>query len=126
MSAGDVRSYRDLAVWNRAMQLARAVYRATDAFPDNERFGLTNQMRRAAVSVPSNIAEGHARSTTADFLRFVSITLGSLAELETQVFLAIDLGYVEPRTAETLLDDADAVGRMLRKLQLSLAHRPRR
>ena len=108
------------------MQLTRGIYRATASFPDTERFGLTNQMRRAAVSIPSNIAEGHARSTTADFLRFVSITLGSLAELETQVLLAIDLGYLDRSSGDDLLEDTDAVGRMLRKLQMSLSQRPRR
>lgn len=89
-----MRSHRDLEVWQKAMDLARVVYAMTKGFPVDERFGLTNQVRRAAVSVPSNIAEGAARGSKADFIRFLRIALGSLAEVETQVLLAVDFGYV--------------------------------
>jgi four helix bundle protein len=79
-----ISSFRDLDVWKDAVDLAEKVYRATTAFPGDERFGLTSQIRRAATSVASNIAEGHARNSTREFLQFVAIALGSLAEVETQ------------------------------------------
>ena len=88
-----IKNYRDLAVWQRGMEMALLVYQATKAFPDDERFGLTSQLRRAAVSVPANIAEGHARSSTKDYLRFISIAIGSLAETATFIELAGRLNY---------------------------------
>jgi len=87
------RKHHDLLVWQEAMAFVRDIYRATDGFPGHEVYGLTSQMRRAAVSVPSNIAEGAGRTSRAEFLRFLSIARGSLCELETQVLLAEDLGY---------------------------------
>ena len=83
----------DLEVWKEGMRLVRAVYRLTSAFPDVENFGLTIQMRRAAVSIPSNIAEGAARGGRVELVRFLCIARGSLAELDTQVWIARDLGY---------------------------------
>ena|SRR5215813_1387008 len=94
MAKQPLKSYRDLEVWQKAMVLARDIYQETATFPDTERFGLTNQMRRASVSVASNISEGHARLSTADFQRFISIAMGSVAELETQVMLSYDLGSI--------------------------------
>ena len=82
-----VRSYRELIVWKKGMELTKAVYALTQHFPSDERFGLTSQLRRAAVSVPSNIAEGQARRSSAEFRQFISVSLGSLAELETQLIL---------------------------------------
>ena len=115
------KSYQDLAVWQRAMDLAKNIYRVTADFPSEERFGLVNQMCRAAVSIPSNVAEGHARSGAREFQRFVSIALGSVAELETQVILSTDLSYLENQTKEELLRQLDTVGKMLRGLHRSLA-----
>lgn len=92
------RSHEDLAVWKTAMQLAADIYRFSRRLPKDEQFGLQSQLRRAAVSVPSNIAEGAARSTSAEFRHFLSVALGSLAELETQYLLCIELGYSEPNT----------------------------
>ncbi len=88
-------------MWQKAMGLARAVYLATRTFPAEERFGLTNQLRRAAVSVPSNIAEGRGRLTKSEFLHFLGIARGSVLEVETQLELALDLGYGE---AKELID----------------------
>src|SRR6185503_9016715 len=88
-------SYRDLRVWKTAISLALEVYRITESFPRSERFGLTSQLRRASVSVPSNIAEGHARSTRGEYKQFLSIARGSVAEVEVQLTLAEQLGYVE-------------------------------
>ena len=87
------RSHHDLLAWQEAMSLAKAVYSLTSTFPREENSGLTGQMRRAAVSVPSNIAEGAARATRKEFLHFLSIARGSLSELDTQLILARDLGY---------------------------------
>ncbi len=119
----EVRSYRDLLVWQRAMDLALAVYSLSRSFPEGERFALVSQLRRAAVSVPSNIAEGHARSSTRDFLRFLSIAVGSLAEIETQLLLSHRLDYVDAQRMNVTLKDADELGRMIRGLQASLSSR---
>lgn len=89
-----VRSYKDLIVWQKSMDLVEMIYQVTKAFPKEELYGLTNQLRRAAISIPSNIAEGHARSSTAEFIRFLSIARGSLAEVETRLLIAQRLGYL--------------------------------
>jgi four helix bundle protein len=88
-----VKSFRDLDAWRLGLELAEKIYECTGSFPKSELFGLTSQMRRAAVSVPSNIAEGRTRSSTKEFLQFISIARGSLAELVTQLELAKRLGY---------------------------------
>jgi four helix bundle protein len=87
------RDYHDLLVWKKGMTLAKQIYQITQAFPDTERFGLVTQMRRAAVSVPSNIAEGQARNTTGEFVQFLSHAVGSVSELDTQLTLSVELGY---------------------------------
>jgi four helix bundle protein len=115
-----VNSYRDLLAWQLAMQLTEHVYRATGAFPNKETYALANQLQRAAVSVPSNIAEGHARSSTKDYLRFISIAMGSLAELETQLELSARLDYIDQPKLGELLAVADELGRMLQGLRKSL------
>jgi len=117
-----VKSFRDLDVWRLGLDLAEAVYQCTSSFPKSELFGLTAQMRRAAVSVPSNIAEGRSRSSTKEFLQFLSIALGSLAELETQFELAVRLGYTD-NAVHPVITLADAVGKKLRCLQKSLRAR---
>jgi len=88
-----VRTHKDLEVWKRAMALARGIYELTKGFPKEEVYGLVAQMRRAAVSVPSNIAEGAARNSNKEIIQYLYVSLGSLAELDTQVVLARDLGY---------------------------------
>jgi four helix bundle protein len=90
---GKPKHYKELQIWQKGMALAKMVYKLTERFPDGERFGLTSQMRRAAVSVPSNTAEGQARQGTREFLQFLSHASGSLAEPETQVLLSIELGF---------------------------------
>jgi four helix bundle protein len=115
-----VASYRDLVVWQRAMELVSAVYRVTAAFPEEERFGLTTQLRRSAVSIPSNIAEGQGRTTTREFHRFLGIARGSVKELETQMLIALDLGYAGDAGARRCLDLAEEVGRMLHALLKAL------
>ncbi len=115
-----VRSYRDLAVWQLGMQLSEDVYRLTASFPTDEKFGLTSQLRRAAASIPANIAEGHARSSTKDFLRHLSIAIGSLAEVTTFIELAERLAFIDQPIANQLLESMQHERRMLRGLQASL------
>lgn len=115
-----INSFRDLLVWQRSMELVVAVYELSKLFPDSERFGLTNQLRRAAVSVPSNIAEGHARGSAKAFLSFLWIANGSLAELETQVQLAIRLHFVTEDRVVRCQQLIEEVGRMLTGLRRSL------
>ena len=110
--AGDIRTYRDLIAWQKGMTLAELVYRATSAFPAEERFGLIAQMRRAAVSVPSNIAEGFGRGRNLEFKRFLEMSRGSLFELQTQAELARRLGWLQGgslKRLRELMHEADAV-----------------
>jgi four helix bundle protein len=102
------------------MDLVDEIHRLTKGFPRKEVYGISMQMRRAAVSVPSNIAEGHARQSTKEFLQFIAIALGSLAELETQLLIAARLGYLEESRLQSPLELADSVGKMLRGRQKSL------
>ena len=108
-----IKCYRDLLVWQRAMDLVEECYRLTGDLPSNEEFGLKSQMRRAAVSIPSNIAEGRSRSHSAEFLHFVSISLGSLAELETQLDLTVRLNLLSAESVEDAKQRCEEVGRML-------------
>src|SRR3954470_18940685 len=113
-------NYRDLRVWQTAMSLVIEVYRITEGFPRDERFALTSQLRRAAVSVASNIAEGHARSTRGEYKNFLSIARGSVAEVEVQMTLAKEFGDVQfPAIAEAL-DLCDAISRMITNLKRAL------
>jgi four helix bundle protein len=106
------RGYKDLVVWQKGMQLTESIYQITRKFPAEERFGLISQMRRAAVSIPSNIAEGQARNTTGEFIQFVSHAEGSLAELETQLLLSVKLKFCKVEE----LNDAFGLMTELRKM----------
>ncbi len=113
-------SFKDLVVWQRAVELTTDVYKLTSKFPDAERFGLTNQMRRASVSIASNIAEGYGRSTKGEYVQFLGHARGSCSELETQIIIARNLGFgTSPNleSAESLCDD---VGRLLGALIKSI------
>ena len=118
--ANDVRSYKDLVAWQKSMDLVTAVYRASQGFPKEEIFGLVSQIRRAAVSVPSNIAEGHARTSKKEFQYFLSNARGSLAELETQLTIAHQLAYIDETGINQLLDRLGEVGRILNGLLAAL------
>ncbi|MDE3038099.1 MAG: four helix bundle protein [Pseudomonadota bacterium] len=107
-----VKSYRDLRVWQEGRILVKEVYRAVKAFPKEEIYGLTSQIKRSAVSIPSNIAEGSSRRSTQEFLRFINIATGSLAELETQLILANDLEFMDSDMLEKLLQRTDNISRM--------------
>jgi four helix bundle protein len=119
-----VQSYRDLIAWRKSMELAREVYRVTEAFPRIETYGLISQMRRAAVSIPSKIAEGHERPSS-DYRQFLGHALGSVMEIETQILLAQDLGYSEKGKAESLLQRTAEVAKILHGLLRSLRIRMR-
>lgn len=115
-----IRDYRDLIVWQKAIDLVEAIYQTTTAFPREEVYGLTFQVRKAAVSVPSNIAEGHGRTSTREFLNFLSIAHGSLKEVETQLVIAERLKYMNQRVKESLLEKSTEVGRLISGLSNSL------
>jgi four helix bundle protein len=115
-----IRSYRDLDVWQRAMKLAELCYKETDRFPARETYGMASQIRRAAVSIASNIAEGNSRRTRQAYLNHLSIALGSQSELETQVELSRRLELVSEKSAHEILELAEVVGRMLHSLIRSL------
>lgn len=109
-----------LEVWKRSMQLVTEIYSITAQFPDEEKFGLVSQMRRAAVSIPSNIAEGAARNSRKEFINFLHIAQGSTAELETQLFIAGELNFIDSAHKERLLKEIDEISKMIIGLQRSL------
>src|SRR5580700_8875630 len=115
--------YKDLIAWRKAMDLVAALYDATEAFPKREIYSLTDQMRRAAVSIPSNIAEGQAHFSRREFRHFLRHSRGSLAELETQVLIAQRRNYLSESQASEILNRADEVGRILSGLLNSLQDR---
>ena len=121
-----VRSFRELVVWQKAMDLAETIYSVTGTWPRVEIYGLTSQIRRAAVSVPSNIAEGQGRMTRGEFVQYLGIAYGSLMEVETQMLLALRLGYAAPGDADRVSVAAAEVGRLLNGpvRALSTDHRP--
>jgi four helix bundle protein len=118
-----LKNYRDLKVWQKSYRLCLDLYRITKKFPKEEIYGLTSQIRRAAVSIPSNMAEGYGRKTTADYLRFLYIAYGSICELETQLLLSSDLNYVNKENLKALRDDTEEVERMLKALIKSLENK---
>ena len=117
----ELTTYRELIVWQKAMDLVEAVYKASTKFPHDEIHGLTSQIRKAAVSVPSNVAEGQGRRTTADFLRHLSIAYGSLLEVETPTLIASRLNYLATEKCNELLERTAEVGRLMNGLMSSLS-----
>ena len=115
-----IRSFRDLRVWQAAMDLVEQIYQLTQRFPKHERYGLASQMQRAAVSVPSNIAEGHTRAHSKEYLHHLSIARGSLAELQTQLEIARRLTYCSAEEIEPLILRADSLGKQLYMLRNAL------
>ena len=118
-----ITSYRDLAAWQQSMDLATACYRASSQFPKAEQYGLASQLRRAAVSIPSNIAEGHRKSRPS-FVNHLRLAAGSHAEVETQVELALRLGFVSQESAAKVFAQAEDVGRLIHGLLRSLIPNP--
>ncbi len=113
-------NFKELNVWNNGMDLATEIYKATERFPSDERFGLTSQMRRASVSIPSLIAEGAGRTTKKDFSNFLGMALGSCYELETQLMLSQRLNFISKNTGEKIIDDCVQVAKMLVNLKKTL------
>ena len=113
----DIKSYKDLLVWQRSMDLVETIYRATDKLPSKEQWGLTSQMRRASISIPSNIAEGYGRRATGDYRHHLAIGRGSLLELETQTLLCERLTYLKSEEVVPILDEIQQISRMLATLQ---------
>jgi len=123
MTPNTTRSYKDLVVWQKGIALAKLVYQLTKNFPSEEKFGLVAQMRRAAVSIPSNVAEGQARHTTGEFNQFISHAEGSLAELDTQLILSIELKFCSESAAEPAFTLLDEIRRTLNALRRKFAAR---
>ncbi|HZZ29724.1 MAG TPA: four helix bundle protein [Pirellulales bacterium] len=115
-----VDNYRDLIVWQRSVDVAHAIRQSTLAFPKHETFGLASQIQRAAVSIPANIAEGHERESTKEYLYHLSVAQGSRAELETHLTLAEMSGYLEATEVDQFLKRLDEIGKMIRAIQKSL------
>jgi four helix bundle protein len=115
-----VQSYRQLIAWQKAMELVKHIYELTKSFPKDEIYGLTSQIRRAAVSVPSNIAEGQGRDSTKEFLHHLSIAYGSLMETETQILIAESLYYLKAEESNLILEKTAEAGRLINGLSRSL------
>lgn len=118
-----ISSYTELVVWQRGMGLVEEVYSLTKRLPQDERYALTDQIRRSVTSIPSNIAEGQGRSTTREFIHYLSIAKGSKNEVETQLLICEKVGYLEKKEIEKALAISSEIGRMLTKLRKSLENR---
>src|SRR2546421_584601 len=114
-------SFKDLKVWQRSRFLAVKIYTVTKNFPKEELYGMTNQIRRAAVSIPSNIAEGHRRGSNKEFIQFLKVARGSLAEVETQVIVSGDISYLDLQTVEEINKEIEEIGKMINGLINSLS-----
>jgi len=119
-----LKNYKELKVWQKSYELCLKIYRLTARFPREERYGLTSQIRRSAVSIPSNIAEGYGRKTTVDYIRLLYISYGSVCELETQILLAGDLGYIKKDDLDKVKEGIGEIERMLKALIKSLENKP--
>lgn len=123
MREPSIQSYRDLKVWQEAMNLAESCYRVTKAFPKEETYGMTSQIRRAAVSIPANIAEGYGRKTRGEYIQFLYISQGSLKELETHLLLAIRVELASSQTINAVLNQCELVGKILLSLIRALENK---
>lgn len=117
-----MKPHQRLDAWNRSFTFVKTIYSITNNFPLNERYGLTSQLRRASVSIPSNIAEGAGRKSKKEFIRFLSISLGSLSELDTQILLCKELGYISPEQCDLLIKELDFIGKLIYGLMKSLGY----
>lgn len=109
----EVRTHKDLDIWKMSIDLVKDIYTLTESFPKDEQFGLTSQLRRAAVSVPSNIAEGSARNGNKEFIQFCYISLGSLSEVETQIIIATELNFIHNRLSSEVLEKVEIIRKKL-------------
>ncbi|MEP0007065.1 MAG: four helix bundle protein [Balneola sp.] len=108
-----IKTFRDLKIWQQSMELVTEIYRATSSFPEEEKYGLTSQLRRSSISIPSNISEGFGRNSQGDFKRFVNISMGSLFELQTQIEVAKNLEFISKEIFENLYDHSREIERMM-------------
>lgn len=115
-----INNYTDLRVWQGGIEIVKKIYIISSNFPKEEIYGLTSQIRRCAISIPSNIAEGHGRDSLKDYLRFLSMSQGSLSELQTQIFIALELKFIDEIKYKELMELCSGTGRMLKKLQQTL------
>jgi len=115
-----VKTYRDLVVWQKSMALVTEIYKQTKSFPKDETYGLISQMRRCAVSIPSNIAEGYGRNSTMDYIRFLRVAAGSLYELQTQIEIAFNLCYLSKVELDKMYESSREIERMLSSLTKKL------
>ena len=122
MDKAQIKSFRDLIVWQKSKAIVKEIYSVTRLFPKEEIYGLTNQMRRCAISIPSNIAEGYGRGSRADYLRFLNIANGSLFELETQIEIACDLEFIDDANKQRVLSNVLEIGKMLASLKRKLSN----
>ncbi|MDD5326663.1 MAG: four helix bundle protein [Phycisphaerae bacterium] len=118
-----MKTYRDLLVWQKSMVLVTDAYKGTRSFPKDEIYGLASQMRRSAVSIPSNIAEGYGRNSRSDYVRFMRIAMGSLYELQTQLDISLNLGYITRDCHEELFESSREIERMLSSLMRKLENK---
>lgn len=112
--------FKELEIWKQSRSFCSEIYNVTSSFPDNEKIGLTNQLRRAAVSIPSNIAEGASRSSNKDFCRFLEIALGSSYEIETQLLISSDLGFIGQEILDNLIAKLNAIIKMITRFKSTL------
>jgi len=120
MSAQKIKSYKDLLIWQKGIDLVKEVYKITKKFPDSERYVLIDQIHRSAISIPSNIAEGQARQHTKEFRQFLYISLGSLAEVDTQLIISKELGYIDRRDLHTLNNKIAELRKMIHSILKNL------
>ncbi len=118
-----MKTHKDFSVWKKSIELVTKIYKNTGSFPKTEQYGLTNQMRRSAISIPSNIAEGAGRTSTKEFLYFLSIAIGSVSELETQLIISGNLGFLETSVPEQLLTEIEDIRKMTFGLMKSIENK---
>ena len=111
-----IKTHRDLLIWQKSMLLVTEIYRKSHQFPNNEQYGLTSQIRRAAVSIPSNIAEGFGRQSTGDYIRFLNIAVGSLFEVQTQIEIALNLSFIQESEFTVIFESTREIDRMMSSL----------
>lgn len=119
-----IESYRDLEIWKKGVRFSLEIYKITSGFPDNERYGLTNQLRRASASVPANIAEGYGRNSTKNYIQFLRISMGSLNEVETFLFIGYGLKYINKDYLNVLIEKSTELGKMINSLIKKINREP--
>jgi four helix bundle protein len=120
LNLNNMSTFRDLLIWQKSMSFVTKIYKQTNKFPDEEKFGLVSQLRRSAISVPSNMAEGYGRNSNKDFIRFLNIAMGSLFEIQTQIQIAYNLKFIEQQNFDELFEQSREIERMMSSFIKSL------